>query len=177
MSHQVIDQAINENKPIEFNYTKYSGETSKRKVSNISYSNEYGGYGYNNDHIKGYCHLRREDRTFRISRMSNIKIVSTIIPSYSSSIYPTSHVSDTPMETKSKEGCYIATMVYGDYNHPKVIILRKYRDNKLSKTPTGKVFIKLYYLLSPKIVNLLQGHKKTNRLIKLMINKFIKYLS
>jgi hypothetical protein len=29
--------------------------------------------------------------------------------------------------------CYVATMVYGDYNHPSVIHLRKFRDNKLNK--------------------------------------------
>ena len=27
-----------------------------------------------------------------------------------------------------KVGCYIATMVYGDYNHPQVLVLRRFRD-------------------------------------------------
>jgi hypothetical protein len=35
---------------------------------------------------------------------------------------------------KDNGHCYIATMVYGDYNHPNVIELRNYRDNSLNIT-------------------------------------------
>ena len=37
--------------------------------------------------------------------------------------------------------CYIATMVYGDYNHPKVLILRDFRDNVLQESFLGSLFI------------------------------------
>ena len=48
--------------------------------------------------------------------------------------------------------CYIATMVYGDIDHYKVEILRKFRDKYLKKQLIGKLFIKFYYLISPTIV-------------------------
>jgi hypothetical protein len=34
--------------------------------------------------------------------------------------------------------CYIATAVYGDYNAPEVIVLRKFRDERLSKSFLGR---------------------------------------
>ena len=38
-------------------------------------SNEYGEFGYDNDHIKAYCHLRNEERNFKIDRIKKIKMV------------------------------------------------------------------------------------------------------
>ncbi len=47
--------------------------------------------------------------------------------------------------TKSSEGCFIATAVYQDYDHPQVLKLRKFRDDKLKKSLLGRAFIRLYY--------------------------------
>lgn len=55
------------------------------------------------------------------------------------------------METKN-EGCYIATMIFQDYNHPKVLSLRALRDNILLKYRFGKWFVNKYYKYSPKFV-------------------------
>lgn len=49
-------------------------------------------------------------------------------------------------------GCYIATCVYGSYDCPQVWTLRRYRDDKLSKTWQGRLFIKTYYAISPTLV-------------------------
>lgn len=51
-----------------------------------------------------------------------------------------------------KQGCYIATCVYGSYDCPQVWTLRRYRDFVLANTCCGKIFIKLYYAISPQIV-------------------------
>ena len=53
---------------------------------------------------------------------------------------------------RESAGCYIATCVYGSYDCPEVWTLRRYRDYTLSKTWLGKLFIKIYYKLSPKLV-------------------------
>ena len=50
---------------------------------------------------------------------------------------------------QKKEGCFIATAVYGDYNHEQVLVLRKYRDENLSKSLLGRTFISFYYFTSP----------------------------
>lgn len=52
----------------------------------------------------------------------------------------------------SNAGCYIATAVYGSYDCPEVWCLRRYRDFKLSSTFLGRLFIKIYYTLSPTMV-------------------------
>jgi|GEM_PF-7100138 len=53
---------------------------------------------------------------------------------------------------KAMSGCYIATAIYGSYYCSEVIILRKYRDNILEKTILGRLFISIYYALSPIVV-------------------------
>lgn len=77
----------------------------------------------------------------------------------------------------SQGGCYIATMVYGDYNHENVIVLRKFRDNILNNYFFGRIFIKVYYRLSPKLVSLLKGNTRINYYIKKILNLFVKRLS
>ena len=51
-----------------------------------------------------------------------------------------------------KSGCYIATCVYGSYDCPEVWVLRRYRDNALASTLCGRLFIKVYYAISPVLV-------------------------
>ena len=75
-------------------------------------------------------------------------------------------------KTKS-EGCYIATMVYGDYDHSQVLVLRKLRDDKLLTNIPGRIFVKLYYWTSPKLVKILQNHKLINIVIRKILDGFI----
>lgn len=56
-------------------------------------------------------------------------------------------------------GCYVATCVYGSYDCPQVWTLRRYRDNSLASSWYGRLFIKLYYAVSPTIVKYF-GDKK-----------------
>jgi hypothetical protein len=47
------------------------------------------------------------------------------------------------------KGCYIATACYGSYTHPDVQIFRSFRDNVLMHTIWGRLFISVYYNVSP----------------------------
>ena len=49
-------------------------------------------------------------------------------------------------------GCYVATCVYGSYDCPQVWTLRRFRDNTLGSTWYGRLFIHLYYAISPSLV-------------------------
>ena len=51
-----------------------------------------------------------------------------------------------------KEGCYVATCVYGSYDCPEVWTLRRFRDNTLGSTWYGRAFIHTYYAVSPTLV-------------------------
>lgn len=78
----------------------------------------------------------------------------------------------TPPPTN--EGCYIATMTYGDYNHPQVLELRKFRDDVLRRSITGRAFIKCYYNISPYLVEILKDYKRVNKVIRQVLDGFIK---
>ena len=73
-------------------------------------------------------------------------------------------------------GCYIATMVYGDYNHPQVLVLRRFRDRFLTNFFLGKSFIKFYYKYSPGLVKVLQNKKTFNNIIKGILNIIINFI-
>ena len=78
--------------------------------------------------------------------------------------------------TQTKQGCYIATCVYGSYDCPEVWTLRRFRDNTLATTWYGRLFIRTYYAISPTLVkwfgntnwfkNLWKG--KLDRMVKKM---------
>jgi len=74
------------------------------------------------------------------------------------------------------DGCYIATMAYGDYEHPQVLKLRKFRDEFLRKSYLGRKFIKLYYKYSPLLVEKLKDKPKTNNIIRSLLDKLIKII-
>lgn len=50
------------------------------------------------------------------------------------------------------EGCYVATAVYGSYDCPQVWVLRRFRDFVLRRHALGRLFVRGYYALSPKLV-------------------------
>lgn len=77
---------------------------------------------------------------------------------------------------KTSDGCYIATMAYGDYNHPQVLELRKFRDEILKKSIVGRLFIKTYYFISPKLVVILKNRITINKIIRKGLNQIIKFL-
>jgi len=88
------------------------------------------------------------------------RIVQSVKPDY-----------QTPPDRIKKKGCYIATAVYGSYDCPEVWVLRRYRDNVLSKTAFGRLFIKLYYATSPKIIKLVGKTTIFNRFWQKRLDK------
>lgn len=78
--------------------------------------------------------------------------------------------------SRASEGCYIATMVYGDYDHPQVLKLRSFRDNYLLKSNLGVKFVKQYYHKSPLLVKRLESKMFINLLIRKTLDFFIKLL-
>lgn len=81
--------------------------------------------------------------------------------------------SSSAPQNSSNGGCYIATLVYGDYDHPKVKVLRHFRDNVLLKNNFGKKFVKFYYKYSPGWVQHLKSKKRINRCIRSILNCFV----
>jgi len=73
-----------------------------------------------------------------------------------------------------KDGCcYIATAVYGSYDAPEVLCLRQFRDETLSAFLFGRLFIRVYYFLSPPIARRLKNMRRTNAVVRRMLDVFI----
>ena len=74
------------------------------------------------------------------------------------------------------KGCYVATAVYGSYDCPEVWTLRRFRDNVLDTSWYGRAFIKVYYMISPKLVKYFGNKKWFNRFCKGKLDVFVKKL-
>lgn len=75
------------------------------------------------------------------------------------------------MRKNNGNGCYIATSVYGSYDCPQVWTLRRYRDDVLDKTIFGRLFIRIYYKLSPILVRTLGSTKLFKSFFKRFLDK------
>lgn len=73
--------------------------------------------------------------------------------------------------TEDKEGCFVATACYGDYNSLEVLLLRNYRDEKLLTTFIGSIFVKLYYIFSPYIAQQLDKSDKLKQFVRVYFLK------
>jgi len=76
-----------------------------------------------------------------------------------------------------KGGCYIATAVYGSYDCAEVWTLRRFRDDYLSKMIWGRYFIKAYYRISPKLVELFGDSKVFTKIFKKPLDIMVERLN
>lgn len=66
-------------------------------------------------------------------------------------------------------GCFIATAIYGTPYASEVITLKEFRDKWLLTFILGKAFVKLYYIISPPIANLIAKHNYMKEITKSII--------
>lgn len=85
-------------------------------------------------------------------------------------------VSILDRKVNNKKGCYIATIIYNDYNSSEVLFLRWYRDIILDKTYMGRIWVKLYYLFYPVLYPLTKRNYLFQKLIKCFLNFILKHL-
>lgn len=76
-------------------------------------------------------------------------------------------------EIKRFSNCFIATAVYEDYNHPKVKVLRTFRDDYLLTNELGTKFVEAYYKYSPKFADYIKGKKLFTYPIKMVLDGFV----
>lgn len=78
---------------------------------------------------------------------------------------------------KSSEGCFIATACYGTPDCREVLQLRRFRDEVLSESRLGRVFISQYYFLSPPFARLLQKIRILRTVVKYSIVKPVGFIA
>jgi hypothetical protein len=84
---------------------------------------------------------------------------------------------DSSNDSSKGSGCYVATMVYGSYEAPEVLVLRKFRDHFLAHYALGRSFIRWYYTHSPSFVERYKKSPVVNTLIRFCLNGLVKFLS
>lgn len=87
------------------------------------------------------------------------------------------YIPNKPAQKPKKSGCYIATAIYGSYDCPEVWTLRRYRDNVLDNTWYGRLFIRIYYAISPTLVKKFGKTKWFHGLIFDPLNKWVMKLN
>ena len=118
-------------------------------------------YGVNSEYIKG-----------RINEILN-KLPVARVHHFSQGKIP----AQAPVQpVKKKNGCYVATCVYGSYDCPEVWVLRRYRDSTLDNNILGKAFIKVYYALSPTLVKIFGKQNWFVCICTSILNKIVKKL-
>lgn len=81
------------------------------------------------------------------------------------------------LKSERSGGCYVATAVYGSYDCPQVWTLRRFRDYKLSRTVMGRIFIKVYYSVSPTFVRMLGHAEWFNEAGRKLLDEFVSKLN
>jgi hypothetical protein len=89
----------------------------------------------------------------------------------------TSSTSSQQTQPAKKEGCYIATAVYGSYDAPEVMTLRRFRDETLRNSAFGRWFIRTYYRLSPPVAEKLKNAKRINAFVRSILDKWVERLN
>ena len=82
----------------------------------------------------------------------------------------------TVEKPKGSSGCYVATAVYGSYDCPQVWTLRRFRDNRLALTWYGRLFIVLYYAISPTVVKWFGQAAWFNRFWRARLDRMVRRL-
>ena len=76
-------------------------------------------------------------------------------------------------DTAEEFGCYVATMAYGDYDHPKVKVLRNFRDGFLNNYKWGRSFISWYYRNSPGFTRFYANNRFVHFYLRQFLNVFV----
>lgn len=65
--------AVNNGNRIKVLYENFNGEASERILSNLQITDDFNDFGYDKQHVKAFCHLRNEERSFKIDRIKQIE--------------------------------------------------------------------------------------------------------
>jgi hypothetical protein len=65
--------------------------------------------------------------------------------------------------------CFVATAAFGDYDHPQVAILRRFRDRVLSRSDLGRQVISFYYEHSPALAGWIARSSARRRAAQLLL--------
>lgn len=72
--------------------------------------------------------------------------------------------------------CFVATVAFDGYDAPEVLILRRFRDERLASSPMGRASIHLYYLLGPHLASLVNRRPRIKRIVRSLLTRAVRRL-
>ncbi len=70
-------------------------------------------------------------------------------------------------------GCFIATAAFGSYKAPEVILLQKFRDRFLLTNAPGRLFVDIYYRVSPSLAGFISQYDSLRRATRLALKPLV----
>jgi hypothetical protein len=90
---------------------------------------------------------------------------------------------DPPKEEEEEDsgdggggGCFVATAAWGDRLHPDVVWLRNWRDRVLVRYAAGRAFIRLYWIIGPRMARYVRPDQASGRISRAIIGALISLL-
>jgi hypothetical protein len=107
---------------------------------------------------RGMVGLQRDDKSMIRDGVTDLDKALSFPDSY----YINSRFRDSVRESRdslksASKKCFIATAAYGTPLAPEIDILRRFRDQKLSTHPTGRLLVLVYEYVSPLLANVISG--------------------
>ena len=88
---------------------------------------------------------------------------------------PTPAQRDERKADPPSSGCFVATACYGHSEHPDVVALRQWRDQRLRRSAAGRHFIAAYNRLSPSIARFLVGKRVLCSLVRVALWPVVRF--
>ncbi len=85
-------------------------------------------------------------------------------------------VSASTSSSKSNSGCFVATVVYGSYDHPAVLTLRVFRDRDLMCSIIGRLFVQAYYRFGPWLAAIIKRNPKCIATFRRVLDRLVLHL-
>jgi len=124
--------------------------------------------------IYGPCEANQCSTTTTVASTTSTISGSTTTTAPSLTTTTTSPVPDTTTTSTSPQTC-ISETLYGEHSE-ETELLRYLRDNVLSTTPEGQELIKLYYLLSPVIVEMMEKDESFKQAVKQVVDGILEVI-
>lgn len=148
---------------------------NESEVINPSYA---GAQKFTNDNVR-YVNMRGASKSTKNKVAFGVLIALLLIPiTLIVGVIVLASSSDSSSDSQgsdsdSNSGCYIATMSYGSYDAPQVLVLREFRDRFLQKFGAGRAFIAWYYRNSPSFVQKHKNKKWLHKTLRLPLNALV----
>ena len=78
---------------------------------------------------------------------------------------------------QTRGGCFVATAVFGGYDAPEVLTLRRFRDERLSKSRGGRWFIRSYYSVGPHLASAVIGKPRVKRVLRVALGMAVRSIA